>query len=46
MTDEAGLIGLLYRADWTRLTLSARLSDGSRVVIAPGLRYRFESPAT
>ena len=36
MTDEAGLIGLPHRADWTRLRLSARLSDGSAVVIAPG----------
>src|SRR5215469_9820904 len=44
MTDDAALIGLLYRADWTRLTLSARLSDGSTVVIAPGKRYRFETP--
>jgi hypothetical protein len=40
MTDEAGLIGLLYRADWTRLSLSAQLNDGSTVVIAPGERYR------
>ncbi len=43
MTDEAGLIGLLHRADWTRLRLSAGLSDGSAVVIAPGKRYRFET---
>src|SRR5215469_214920 len=43
MTDEAGLVGLLHRADWTRLRLSARLSDGSRLVIAPGKRYRFET---
>jgi len=43
MMDEAGLVGLLYRADWTRLRLSARLSDGSTVVIAPGKRYRFET---
>jgi hypothetical protein len=43
MTDEAGLVGLLYRADWTGLRLSARLSDGSTVVIAPGKRYRFET---
>jgi hypothetical protein len=43
MTDEAGLIGLLHRADWTRLSLSARLSDGSTVVVAPGKRYRFET---
>src|SRR6266567_4047339 len=43
MTDDAGLIGLLHRADWTRLRLSARLSDGSTVVIEPGKRYRFET---
>jgi hypothetical protein len=43
MTDKAGLIGLLHRADWTTLRLSARLSDGSTVVIAPGKRYRFET---
>src|SRR5262245_41997447 len=43
MTGEAGLIGLLHRADWTRLRLSARLSDGSTMVIAPGKRYRFET---
>jgi hypothetical protein len=43
MTDEAGLIGLLHRADWTRLRLSARLGDGSTVMIAPGKRYRFET---
>lgn len=43
MRDEARLVGLLYRTDWTRLRLSARLSDGSTVVIAPGRRYRFEA---
>ena len=30
-TDEIGVIGLLYRADWTRLALSAELGDGSTV---------------
>ena len=42
MTDEAELIGLLHRADWTKLRLSAQVSDGSTVVIAPGKRYRYE----
>jgi hypothetical protein len=41
--DETGLIGLLYRADWTRLTLSATLSDGSTVMVAPGKRYRYQT---
>lgn len=43
MTDVPGLIGLLQRADWTRLTLSAELNDGSKVLVAPGMRYRYES---
>ena len=40
MTGEPDLIGLLYRADWTRLSLAAELSDGSSLVVAPGRRYR------
>jgi hypothetical protein len=40
MTGEADLISLLYRADWTRLTLAAELSDGSSLLVAPGRRYR------
>jgi hypothetical protein len=36
MTDEAGLIGLLYRADWARLRLSARLSEGSTAAMGAG----------
>jgi hypothetical protein len=43
VTDVRGLIGLLQRADWTRLSLSAELSDGSKVLVAPGMRYRYES---
>jgi hypothetical protein len=42
--DETELIGLLHRADWTRLTLSAELSDGSTVLVAPGKRYRYQTP--
>jgi hypothetical protein len=43
MTDESRLIGLLHRADWMRLSLSAHASNGSTVVIAPGKRYRYET---
>jgi hypothetical protein len=43
MTDEAEVIRLLHRADWTRLSLSAQVNDGSTVVVAPGQRYRFET---
>jgi hypothetical protein len=42
--DEIGVIGLLYRADWTRLALSAELGDGSTVLVAPGKRYRYQTP--
>jgi len=44
VTDIRGLIGLLQRADWTQLSLSADVSDGSRVLIAPGRRYRCQDP--
>jgi hypothetical protein len=40
MTGEPDLISLLYRADWTRLSLAAELSDGSSLLLAPGRRYR------
>jgi hypothetical protein len=43
VSDEVGLIGLLHRADWTQLRLSAEVSDGSTLLIAPGKRYRYES---
>ena len=43
MTEVRELIGLLQRADWTRLTLSAEVNDGSTVLVAPGMRYRYES---
>ena len=40
MTGEPDLISLLYRADWTRLGLSAEVNDLSSVLVAPGRRYR------
>ena len=43
MGDGRSLVGLLHRADWTRLNMSAEVSDGSAVLIAPGKRYRCDS---
>ena len=43
MTGEADLIALLYRADWTRLSLSAEVNDGSTLLVAPGKRYRMQT---
>lgn len=43
MTGEPDLVSLLYRADWTRLSLSAEVSDGSMLLIGPGRRYRHQS---
>jgi hypothetical protein len=43
LSDERGLVGLLHRADWRRLSMSAEVSDGSAVLIAPGKRYRHQS---
>ena len=43
MTGEPDLISLLYRADWTRLCLSAEVNDGTTVLIAPGRRYRLQT---
>jgi hypothetical protein len=45
MTAEADVIRLVQRADWTRLSLAAEANDGSRVLIAPGRRYREQTPA-
>ncbi|MGH3410052.1 MAG: hypothetical protein ACRDRJ_47290 [Streptosporangiaceae bacterium] len=44
MTSEPGLIGLLYGADWERLSLFAEISDGSSVLVAPGKRYWYRAP--
>jgi hypothetical protein len=43
MTGEPDLIALLYRADWTRLSLSAEVNDGSTLLVAPGRRYRMQT---
>jgi hypothetical protein len=43
MTGEPDLISLLHRADWTRLSLSAEVNDGSTLLIAPGRRYRVQT---
>lgn len=43
MSDGRSLAGLLHRADWTRLSMSAEVSDGSAVLVAPGRRYRYDS---
>lgn len=40
MAAEPGLISLLHHADWTRLSLSAEVSDGTTLLLAPGKRYR------
>ncbi len=34
---------MLYRADWTRLSLSAEVNDGSTLLVAPGKRYRMQT---
>jgi hypothetical protein len=44
MTAEVDLIRLIQRTDWTRLSLAAEVNDGSRVVLAPGRRYREQTP--
>ena len=43
MIGEPDLIALLYRADWTRLSLSAEVNDGSTLLVAPGKRYRMQT---
>jgi hypothetical protein len=45
MTAEAEVIRLVQRVDWTRLSLAAEANDGSRVLLAPGRRYREQTPA-
>jgi hypothetical protein len=40
MSAGPDLVSLLYRADWTQLTLSAVVNDGTEVLLAPGRRYR------
>ncbi len=43
MAAVGDLVGLLHRADWTRLSMFARVSDGSMVLVAPGRRYRYQA---
>ena len=40
MNAGPDLVSLLYRADWTQLTLSAAANDGTSILVAPGRRYR------
>lgn len=40
MNAGPDLVSLLYRADWTQLTLSAAVNDGTSILVAPGRRYR------
>jgi hypothetical protein len=44
MTAEADVIRLVHRADWTLLSLAAEVNDGSRLLLAPGRRYRKQTP--
>jgi hypothetical protein len=43
MNAGPDLVSLVYRADWTQLTLSAVSGDGVDVLVAPGRRYRVAS---
>ena len=43
MTDVHELVRLLHRTDWTGLSLSAEVNDGSTVLVAPGMRYRYQT---
>jgi hypothetical protein len=44
MSAEADLLRLVQQADWTRLSLAAETNDGSKVLLAPGRRYRLQTP--
>jgi hypothetical protein len=48
MTAEADAIRLVLplvqEADWTRLSLAAEVNDGSTLLLAPGRRYRVQTP--
>ena len=46
MSGGPDLVGLLYRADWAQLSLLAVTSDGTKVLVAPGRRYRVEAGIT
>jgi hypothetical protein len=40
MSGRPDLVSLLYHADWAQLSLSAVANDGTRILVAPGRRYR------
>ena len=40
MSGGPDLVSLLYHADWAQLSLSAVANDGTKVLVAPGRRYR------
>ena len=44
MTAEAEVIRLVHEADWTRLRLATETNGGIRVLLAPGRRYREQTP--
>jgi hypothetical protein len=44
MSADVDLLRLVHRADWTRLSLAAETNDGSKVLLAPGRRYRLQTP--
>lgn len=43
MSADVDLLRLVQRADWTRLSLAAETNDGSKVLLAPGRRYRLQT---
>jgi hypothetical protein len=44
VSAEVDLLRLVQQADWTRLNLAAETNDGSKLLIAPGRRYRLQTP--
>jgi hypothetical protein len=44
MTAEAEVLRLVQEADWTRLRLATETNDGTRVLLAPGRRFREQTP--
>lgn len=43
MSGGPDLVSLLYHVDWAQLSLAAVANDGTRVLVAPGRRYRVEA---
>jgi hypothetical protein len=44
MTAEAEVLRLVQEADWTQLRLATETNDGTRVLLAPGRRFREQTP--